>query len=258
MTEIFDTHCHLMSEEYKNDEIEEIIKNAKLSGVNIINNVGYNIDSSLSAVYQALQYKNIYATIGIHPIDIIEHSINDLYKIDELAHIDKVIAIGEIGLDYNNPNISQNLQKEWFIKQIKIAKNHNLPIVIHCRNAYEDCYNILVEQNIKKGVMHCYNGDIENAQKIINLGLYISFSGILTFKNTKNLQMVVKKIPLNKILVETDAPYLTPNPHRGKKNYPKFIIYTIKKIAELKKIPLNEMIIITTKNAYNAFNLNKK
>ncbi len=255
MRGIFDTHCHLMSHEYENEETSAIIADAKISGVSWINNVGYDLDSSQAAVRHAMQYDNVFATIGFHPTDVAKCRFSDLEKLDQLLNSDKVIAVGEIGLDYFHKTVSPDLQKHWFIKQIELAKQHNLPLAIHCRDAYEDCYEILKEKKITQCLMHCYNGKIQMAQKFLDLGFYLSFAGNITFKNTHELREVAKIVPLNKILVETDAPYLTPDPYRGKKNYPKFIMYTVKKIAELKNMPVEEMIRITNKNARKLFNL---
>ncbi|AHF61556.1 hypothetical protein P344_07075 [Spiroplasma mirum ATCC 29335] len=255
MAGIFDTHCHLMSEEYNFDETSETIEEARISGVVLLNNVGYDIKSSEAAVRQALQYDSVYATVGIHPTDVARHSSTDIQRLNELSNASKVIAIGEIGLDYYHKNVSPELQKEWFRKQIKIAKEHDLPVVIHCRDAYEDCFKILLEEKVTKGVMHCYGGDIVMAQKFLDLGFYISFAGNITFKNAENLREVARLIPLNKLLVETDAPYLTPDPYRGEKNYPRFITYTVKKLAELKKIPVEEMIRVTTRNGKKVFGI---
>ncbi|MFW4370848.1 MAG: TatD family hydrolase [Spiroplasma sp. hy2] len=255
MQGIFDTHCHLMSHEYENEETSAIIADAKISGVFWLNNVGYDLDSSQAAVRHAMHYDNVFATIGFHPTDVAKYGFSDLEKLDQLLNSDKVIAVGEIGLDYFHKTVSPDLQKHWFIKQIELAKQHNLPLAIHCRDAYEDCYEILKEQKITQGLMHCYNGTIQMAQKFLDLGFYLSFAGNITFKNAQELREVAKMVPLNKILVETDAPYLTPDPYRGKKNYPKFIMYTVKKLAELKNMPVEEMILITNKNARKLFNL---
>lgn len=255
MQGIFDTHCHLMSHEYENEETSAIIVDAKISGVFWLNNVGYDLDSSQAAVRHAMQYDNVFATIGFHATDVAKYGFSDLEKLDQLLNSDKVIAVGEIGLDYFHKTVSPDLQKHWFIKQIELAKQHNLPLAIHCRDAYEDCYEILKEQKITQGLMHCYNGTIQMAQKFLDLGFYLSFAGNITFKNAQELREVAKMVPLNKILVETDAPYLTPDPYRGKKNYPKFIMYTVKKLAELKNMPVEEMIRITNKNARKLFNL---
>ncbi|WP_342256116.1 TatD family hydrolase [Spiroplasma endosymbiont of Poecilobothrus nobilitatus] len=244
-----------MSHEYENEETSAIIADAKISSVSWLNNVGYDLDSSQAAVRHAMQYDNVFATIGFHPTDVAKYRFSDLEKLDQLLNSDKVISVGEIGLDYFHKTVSPDLQKHWFIKQIELAKQHNLPIAIHCRDAYQDCYEILKEQKITQGLMHCYNGTIQMAQKFLDLGFYLSFAGNITFKNAEQLREVAKMVPLNKILVETDAPYLTPDPYRGKKNYPKFIMYTVKKLAELKNMPVEEMIRITNKNARKLFNL---
>ncbi len=256
MPGIFDTHCHLMSEEYKDDDLFEIIKNAKMSNISKICNVGYDLITSREAIEQSYEYNNlIYAAIGIHPNDVAKHSDEDLIEIEELSHSPKTIAIGEIGLDYYHKVVSKQIQKEWFIKQLMIAKKNNLPVLIHCREAYEDCYEILRSYGINKGIMHCYLGSLDMAKKFIDLGFLISIGGVVTFKNDKVLKEIIANIPLKHMVVETDAPYLTPTPYRGKKNYPQYINYTIKKIAELKKTNVDEIIRITSRNANKLFKI---
>ncbi|AGM26597.1 Mg-dependent DNase [Spiroplasma syrphidicola EA-1] len=255
MQGIFDTHCHLMSEEYKDEETALILEDAKFSGVKWFNNVGYDIESSKKAIQAANEFDFVYATIGIHPTDVARYGAEDLKDLDKLLNNSKVIAVGEIGLDYYHKHVSHDLQKEWFIKQLHLAKKHDLPVAIHCRDAYEECLHILKTEKITKGLMHCYSGDVETAKKFLDLGFYISFSGTVTFKNANQLREVAKMVPLDKILVETDAPYLTPDPYRGQKNYPKYIAYTVAQIAKIKDIPVSEMIRITTKNALKVFNI---
>ena len=253
MPGIFDTHCHLMSSKYENEDVSQIIDDALITGVNKICNVGYDLESSRTAIKQSLEFDNVYAAIGIHPNEVANHDDNSLKKFEELVFSPEVIAVGEIGLDYYRKEVSSQLQKEWFIKQLKIAKKYNFPVLIHCRDAFDDCYEILRCLNITKGIIHSFTGSLEVANSFIELGFYISFNGIITFKNAKELQDVVRHLPLKNIVVETDAPYLSPVPYRGQKNYPEYINYTVKKIAELKKINFNEVIRITSKNSNQVF-----
>ena len=254
MALIIDSHCHLSSSDYNEEEIATIIDEAKLSGVKYFFDVGYSITSSERISHNILSYENTYGIIGIHPDEVNDVSNLDLKQIQTLAsENNKIIGIGEIGLDYYHSYGNKNDQKKMFISQLKIAKKLKLPVSIHVRDeknvygAYDDCLDILKKQNITKGVMHCHSGTYQLAHKFIELGFYISISGIVTFKNAKTVQEVVKKISIENLLVETDAPYLSPEPYRGNKNLPKYIIYTIKKIASIKSLPTQVVI----KELYN-------
>lgn len=267
---IFDTHCHLMSEYYEEEDVINILNNAFFVGVGSILNVSYDLKSSNQAVSQFYQYnedKNIpkiYAAVGIHPTEVSNCNKETIKKLTELIQTGGVIAIGEIGLDYFHKEVKPEVQKKWFIEQLKLAKKFNLPVLLHIRNAFEDAYEIVKKQGIVKGVLHCFTGNNEIAQKFIKLGFYVSFAGNVTYKNAKELQEVVKYIPNNRILVETDAPYLTPEPLRGKKpykktgltiNFPVNIVFTVRKIAELKSLPEQNIRKITNENAVTLFNL---
>lgn len=251
---IFDTHCHLNEENYEISDFDEILSEARLNKVSHICNVGYNLKTSLDAISCALEYENVYAAIGIHPNDINAHKEEDLKQISQLAQNKFVVAIGEIGLDYYRKNTNHQKQKEWFIKQIKIALKYSLPVIIHVRDAFDDVYEIVKEYKVK-GIIHCFSSDFAMAQKFIDLGFYISFAGNITFKNATSLQEVAKLLDLQYIVIETDSPYLTPHPYRGLKNYPKNIVFTAKKIAELKKIDLKDVINATRNNALKVFNI---
>lgn len=255
MPGIFDTHCHLMDDVYVNDDEDHIIAETKMSNVSKLCNVGYDLQTSIRAVNTAMEHSFIYAAVGIHPNNVAKFEKKDLTEVEDLATSTCVVGIGEIGLDYFHKDVSKELQKEWFIQQLRIAKRLDLPVLIHCRDAYEDCYDILVAEGIKKGIMHCFLGTAETAARFISLGFYISFGGVVTFKNAKAVQETVKQVPLSKIVVETDAPYLAPDPYRGRTNYPKYINYTVKKIAALKKTTVESVIRITSKNANNVFGI---
>ncbi|WP_342252748.1 TatD family hydrolase [Spiroplasma endosymbiont of Amphibalanus improvisus] len=254
MAGLFDTHCHLMATEYK-ENTKEIINKAITSGVSKMCAVGFDLESSQQAATLATHYDEIYAIVGIHPTEVGRYNNDVINEIDSLANSNQVVAIGEIGLDYFHKQTSPDLQKEWFIKQINIAKKKDIPVSIHCREAYEDTYKILKEHNVKKGLMHCYLGDLETAKKFIELGFYISISGVITFKNAKSLQELVKNIPISKMLIETDSPYLTPEPYRGEINFPSYVKYVAQKIASLKNITTDEVIRITSSNANKLFNI---
>ena len=249
----FNTHSHLNSEQlYPNRDL--YIKNALGVGVENITIVGYDIETSKKAISIAHEYDFIYATVGIGPNDCLESNEEDLRIIEELAHDDKVVAIGEIGLDYYWDDVPPDQQKEMFYKQIEIAKRVDKPIVIHCRDAYKDMYDIL-EETKHYGIMHCYSGSLEMAKRYISLGYMISLAGTVTFKNAKTPKKVAEGVDLKYLLIETDDPYLTPTPFRGKQNEPGHCIYVAKEIAKLKGISEEEVAKATTDNARRIFKL---
>ena len=254
---IFDTHCHLNAKElYKNHE--NFIISAKNAGVAAFLVVGYDYFSSKLAVELADKYDFVYAAVGYHPVDVLKAKKSDLDKTFELLKHPKVVALGEIGLDYHwvEDEEERKLQKQWFIKQIELANEHNLPIVIHNRDAMADTYQILKEHKVNKGgVMHCYSGSPEMAVELIKLGFYISMGGPVTFKNARVPKEVVAKIPLDHLLVETDCPYLAPHPLRGTMNEPKNVVYVVKEIAEIKGVSVSEVEEETYKNAKKIFNI---
>lgn len=268
---IFDTHCHLMSEYYEEENIMHVLNDAYYAGVGSILNVSYDMKTSSEAVSQVFQYasdKNIpkiYAAVGIHPTEVESCNDQTIANLTKLIQTGGVIAVGEIGLDYFHKNADPEVQKKWFIEQLKMAKKFDLPVLLHIRNAFDDAYEIVKSEQITKGILHCFTGTNEIAQKFIKLGFYVSFAGNVTYKNAQDLQEVVPHIPSDRILVETDAPYLTPEPLRGRKphkatgltiNYPVNIVFTVRKIAELKRIPEQNIRKITNENAIKLFNLN--
>lgn len=233
---IFDTHCHLNSEElYQN--IDEVIKNAQEVGVSRFLVVGWNKDSSLLAIKLAEQYDFIYAAIGFHPSDVLDITDEDFESVMKFLDHPKVVCLGEIGLDYywEKDEKNRELQRFWFKKQLKTANLYKKPVSIHNRDAFQDCIQILKENKPEYcGVMHCYSGSVESLKDVLELGLHIGIGGTLTFKNSKTPKEVCKVLPLEKIVVETDSPYLTPHPYRGLRNEPKYLPLVIKEIAELR------------------------
>ena len=251
---IFDTHCHLNAKElYKNHE--HFIISAKNAGVAAFLVVGYDYFSSKLAVELADKYDFVYAAVGYHPVDVLKAKKSDLDKTFKLLKHRKVVALGEIGLDYHwvEDEEERKLQKQWFIKQIEFANECDLPIVVHNRDAMADTYQILKEHKVNKGgVMHCYSGSPEMAAELIKLGFYISMGGPVTFKNARVPKEVVAKTHL---LVETDCPYLASHPLRGTMNEPKNIVYVVKEIAEIKGVSVSEVEEETYKNAKKIFNI---
>ena len=234
-----------------NMNIDEIINNAKKNNVNKLISIGVDLNSSLQCVDLADKYDEIYATVGIHPHEADKVDGNYLEKIKDISSHPKVVAIGEIGLDYHYKFSEINKQKEVFSEQINLARELSLPVVIHNRNSDSDLYNILSELNYNQGVIHCFTSNYNFAKKIIDFGLYISFTGIITF--SKELENVVENIPIKKILLETDSPYLAPKPKRGKINQPMNIPIIAKKVSEIKNIPINTIADITSLNAHSLF-----
>ena len=252
--EFFDSHSHYNDEKFSND-LDEIIKNTYDSNVTRLVCVGYNIEKSIEAIELSKKYNFIYATCGISPNDIEEN--NNLEKIKELAKNEKVVAIGEIGLDYYWNKENKELQKELFIKQIDIANEVNKPIVIHTREATVDTIEILKSHPVKqKGIFHCCPLNQELIKEGLKLGFYISFSGNITFKNAKS-QEVVELVPIDKILIETDSPYLAPEPFRGKRNDSRNVKLVAEKIAQIKGIPIEEVARVTYENANKIYNLKR-
>lgn len=262
-SKIFDAHIHFNDDyKYTDEMIEPMIKEAIENNVEGFLCASFDFKSSEKAIELSKQYKDIvFAGIAIHPNEVSNTKLSVLDKLDELAKLDEVVAIGETGLDYFYTREDIALQKLFFKKHIEIAKKHNKALQIHIRDqvdvfdAYDDVIEILKEVNANNVIIHCFSANQEYAQKFLELGCYINIGGAVTFKNAKVLQEAAQYIPLEKMLIETDAPYLTPHPHRNQLNEAKFINLTVEKIAELKNISKEEVIKITTHNAKLIFNI---
>ena len=258
----FDSHAHLDDEKF-NDDREEIIEKIHNDEIENFVSAGYSLEGSKKAVELSKKYEFIYATCGISPNDI-PQTEDELWKdLAEISNLvkknNKVVAIGEIGLDYYWNKENKKLQKQVFIEQIDLANKLNLPIVIHTREAIMDTLDILknVRKTVKPGVFHCCPLNIELVKEAIKLGFYISFAGPVTFKSSKNAESVIKEVPLDKILIETDSPYLSPEPHRGQRNDCRNVKYVAQKIADLKGISLEEIAKQTYENAMKIFEIEK-
>lgn len=250
---MIDTHCHLEKKDYS--DIDNIIRECKEQGVEKIIVSGHNLESCKEALELAKKYNNVYATIGFLPDNIDNIKEEDFLILEEMLQNKKIVGVGEIGLDYYYETNNKDKQKELFIRQLKLAQKYNLPVVIHSRDSINDTYEILKSNQIKKGTMHCYSGSLEYANKFIDLGLYISIGGVSTFKNAKEIKKVIENISLNNILLETDSPYLTPEPYRGKKNYPYYIPLIAQNISKIKDINVERVKIVTTSNARSLFDI---
>ena len=252
---MIDTHCHINDDLYISNP-EKYISDAREAGVKKFLVVGFDRKSSENAVNIAEKHEFLYAAVGIHPSDVKKSKAEDFEKIEELASNKNVIAIGEIGLDYywdKDPQIKEE-QKVGFIKQIEIANKYDLPISIHCRDAIEDTLEILKKHPVKRGgIMHCYAGSLESAKEFIKLGFLIGIGGVVTFKNSQKLKDVVMQIPSDSYVLETDSPYLTPEPFRGKPNHSKYLCHVRDKIAELRNISPEKVTEETTKNFERVF-----
>ena len=250
---LIDTHAHLTDPRYEG--AAEIISQMESDGLERIITVGFNEFSSAYAVKLAEENEKIFAAVGVHPSDAVEAGIGYLGAIKDLAQSSKCVAIGEIGLDYHYPDTDKEVQIRALCEQLDLVKETNLPAVFHVRDAYGDFYEV-IKQNRHKltggAIMHCFSGSKETALQYLNMGFYISFSGSITFKNSKAGE-IIEALPTDKILIETDCPYLAPTPHRGELNYPKYVLYQAQKIAEVKNMSVDEIIKITAANAYKAF-----
>jgi len=253
MIEFFDSHAHYNDEKY-NDDRDELIEKMYKEGITKIIIAGNSVETTRSALEIAEKYSHIYATAGIHPHDI-ENIDSDIIQIGELAKNPKVIAIGEIGLDYYYTKENKEEQKQAFIKQIELANKLDLPIVIHSRDAYIDTIDILKNKILpnKRGVFHCCQLNMELIKEALALGFNISFAGPVTFKNSKNVKDCLDLIPLDRLMIETDAPYLSPEPYRGTRNNSINMKITAQKIADLKEISLEKLAKITYENTLRIF-----
>ncbi len=258
---LVDTHCHLDMQAYS-DDLDTVLTRAGESGISSVVTIGVDLPSSRAAVALARQHNTIFATIGIHPHDAAQATENTYEQLARLYHDNKTViaGYGEIGLDYVKIHSPVDIQKKHLTRQLQLAAGLHLPVVIHNREADDDTYTILREHGPlqNSGVMHCFSGDLEYAKKIIDLGMYISIPGIVTFKNAEKLKTVAQKIPLERMLIETDGPFLTPHPFRGKRNEPAFVLFTAAEIAKLRGLPVEEIAYHTSENATELFNLKDK
>ena len=253
---IFDSHCHLNDEAlffHLQDHIDKAL-NAKVSNMIV---VGIDLQTSKRAIEIAEKYPFIYAAVALHPNEIMNAKVGDYEAIVELAKHKKVVAVGEIGLDYHWKNTPVEVQKEYFLKFLKVAKELNKPIIIHTRDSLEDTLSFLSENKslITTGVMHCFSGNVSMARKFIDLGFYISLAGPLTFKNAKETKQVAQMISLDNLMVETDAPYLAPHPFRGKLNEPALISHVVDELAKLKNLEYQYVAETTSNNAKYLFGI---
>lgn len=246
---LIDTHCHLFKEYY--DNIDGLVENAKNAGVSMIVVNGIDRKTNEEVLELVKKYDIVYGALGIQPESIKTVSQDDFMFIEEHINDERIVAVGEIGLDYHY-DIDRDKQKEVFRRQLDIAKKYNKPVIVHSRDCMQETYDILKESNVK-GIMHCYSGSVEMAKEFCKIGFYLGIGGIATFKNAVKLIDVIKNIGMEYIVLETDSPYLSPEPYRGKRNEPANVSVILQKICEVKDLDYNESCSITTKNVLRLF-----
>lgn len=254
---LFDSHAHINDERFDEDR-DEVIEHLRENSIDLVVNPGADMPSSRSAVELANKVDFIYSAVGVHPHDVETMADKDLEELKNLAkENEKVVAIGEIGLDYYYDLSPRELQKEWFIKQIELANELGLPFIVHDRDAHGDTFDIIKKYKAPETgcVLHCYSGSLELALEYIKMGCYISIPGTVTFKNNRKTVEVAENIPIEWMFIETDSPYLTPVPYRGKRNDPSKVRYVAEKVAELRGISYEEVCEITKENAKKFFNI---
>lgn len=250
----FESHAHYNDEQF-NEDRDEILSNLKNHNVGYVVNIGADMKSSLESIKLSEKYDFVYASVGVHPHDAKNVKEEDYDTLKEWLQKDKVVALGEIGLDYHYDYSPREKQIEVFTNQLKICENVTKPVIIHSREACQEVFDIIKASKVRKGVIHAYSGSVEMAKEYIKLGFYIGVGGVVTFKNAKKLVDVVNNIPLEKILIETDSPYLTPTPFRGTRNNSQYLAQIVDKISEIKQITHSEVEETTFLNAKSFFNI---
>ena len=251
---LIDSHAHLEMEDFDRDR-SEVIRRAGQAGVDLIITVGTTLNDCGKAVSLTRQYEAVYAAIGIHPHEVKDIDEKSYDNIKEMANADKVVAYGEIGLDFFRNLSPRDIQIRRFGEQLELASELELPVIIHDREAHKETLDMLRSWNGKPGVIHCFSGDYRMAKKCLDMGFYISIPGAITFGKSEKLQEVVRQVPIACLLLETDAPYLTPHPYRGKRNEPAHVIHTARKVAEIKNLSLEDVASITSRNSRTVFGI---
>lgn len=253
---IFETHAHYDDRAFGEDR-DSLLKKMNEEGVEYIVNIGCSMDSSRKITELVTQYDFLYGTVGVHPDDVKDLTKEDMGELEALSQRDKILAIGEIGLDYHYDDVERDVQKKWFVRQLAIAKQQELPVVIHSRDAAKDTLDIMkAEYDGKKGgVIHCFSYGVEMAREYLDRGYYLGIGGVVTFKNGRKLKEVVEYAPLDQMVLETDSPYLAPVPFRGKRNCSLYLTYVAEEIAGIKQVPVEEVLEITFHNARKLYKL---
>lgn len=252
-TNIFDTHAHYDDEAFDSDR-ESLISSLKDRGVVGIVSCGCDISSTVANQNLSHSFDDFYFAAGFHPENLEDFSVEDLEKLEPFFADEKCVAVGEIGLDYHWMTSTKEKQKEFFVAQIELAGEKGIPVIVHDREAHGDTLDIL-KATKPNGVLHCFSGSVEMAREVIKLGMFVGFNGVATFKNARKIPEIIKEIPLERIVLETDCPYLAPEPHRGKRNDSSFIPFIAQRIGEILGISAQEVLDVTNKNARALYNL---
>lgn len=248
----FESHAHYDDEQFQQDR-QALLQCLPQCGIDFVINSGSDLKSSYIGKELSEQYDYIYFAAGVHPHELYDISEDTLEQIRHLAQHKKCVAIGEIGLDYYYDTFPREIQKYWFEKQLLLSKSLHIPVIIHSREASQDCFDIIKKSGVEKGVIHCYSGSLEMAEEYVKMGFLIGIGGVLTFPNAKKLVDVAKKISLEHILIETDSPYLSPVPHRGKRNDSRNLEFIVKKLAEIKGVSPTDVANVTLENGKKLF-----
>ena len=248
----FESHAHYDDERFDEDR-DTLLASFPAEGIETVVNASSDIKSSKASIALSEKYPFFYAAVGVHPHEVENITEADIDELRELSKHPKVVAIGEIGLDYYYDLSPRDLQRHWFKRQLELADELKMPVIIHSRDAAQECFDIIKNSNVRNGVIHCYSGSAEMAEEYIKMGFYIGAGGSLTFKNNKKGVETVERIPIEKILIETDSPYLAPVPYRGKRNDSRLLKYVVERISQIKNIPENDICNITKNNAQNLF-----
>ena len=248
----FESHAHYDDERFDDDR-DELLASFPAEGIETVVNSSSDIASSRASIALAEKYPFFYASVGVHPHQVSKMREEDIDTLRELSKHPKVVAIGEIGLDFYYDLSPRDDQRYWFKRQLALAEELDMPVIIHSRDASQECFDIISASNVRKGVIHCYSGSAPMAQDYADMGFYIGIGGSLTFKNNKKTVEVVEKLPLEKILIETDSPYLAPVPYRGRRNDSRLLKYVVEKISEIKNVPEIDICNITKNNAIELF-----
>ena len=249
-----DSHTHYNDHAFDADR-EELLRRLPAAGIEKVVNIGDSLSASRTCLEMAEKYPFMYAAVGIHPEHAAEMDEGAIEALRTMAAHEKAVAIGEIGLDYYYDDVPRDVQKEAFRRQLRLAKSIGKPVVIHDRDAHGDCLSILKEEGIDEGVMHCFSGSVEFMREIVRLGLYVALGGVVTYKNARHTVDVAREVPQERLLLETDCPYLSPVPNRGKRNSSENLPYTAEKIAEIRGMSLEEIAVVTTENAKRLFGI---
>lgn len=248
----FESHAHYDDERFDDDR-DELLASFPDEGIETVVNSSSDVESSRASIALAEKYPFFYASVGVHPHEVSKMTDADIDTLRELSKHPKVVAIGEIGLDFYYDLSPRDSQRYWFRRQLALAEELNMPIIVHSRDAAQECFDIIAGSNVRKGVIHCYSGSAPMAKDYADMGFYIGIGGSLTFKNNKKTVEVVEQLPLEKILIETDSPYLAPVPYRGRRNDSRLLKYVVEKISEIKNIPEKDICNITKNNAIQLF-----